>query len=589
MSYKKHHIFLSYSRRDTDMMRKVRDILRADGFLVWTDEHSSMQPGTPDWTHSIEQALDNVECLTLIATPDSKQSHWVREELNYAKSQNITIYVLLARGEESKAIPFGYTLSQRIDIRFEFDKGINTLIQALASQLSFETISAKRTRLDRERKTQLEKEYQEQKRWLEAKAKVNEYIIEVEELVKNTKQWNDILTILAEAKIVASGFIDLIELLDKNESRWKQLVNLNELKRQQEEEALKISLNSSLQQLEKIVDSYIPWVEIEQQISQLKLTLHGEFEFIAKINEWRDYLINIRKEIVNNRLEQALLLSKLTKPDVVTIQKLTDEAIYLSYKRQEIESKVAIINRNIQLANKASYYENSPAKIQQPSKPQARIVNNSQFLEHIIQRPRFQLVFNLAMWCPIAIPAFAYLFVDLPSNSIAQGLEWIIFCILIVIWIFFADEILSLFGELGRVGAIILTLVIEFIAVISIASVVNIAIVGVVSSIILGISSNLDADNNRLKTKLSREICIALYVVIGFTMFVSASNTANGVMGIILGIFGGAITTYICDMTFKVSLSITRSISNFNIILILFVLVLILTWIYFLYGYKNFM
>ncbi|HEX2907062.1 MAG TPA: toll/interleukin-1 receptor domain-containing protein, partial [Phototrophicaceae bacterium] len=112
-------IFLSYSRRDEDLMHRVRDSLRADGLEVWTDEN--LAPGTRSWKSAIESALENASCLVVILSPDSKKSAWVREEMNYAEAQNIRIFPLLARGEAKTAVPFGFITAQWVDIRQEND------------------------------------------------------------------------------------------------------------------------------------------------------------------------------------------------------------------------------------------------------------------------------------------------------------------------------------------------------------------------------------------------------------------------------------------------------------------------------------
>ncbi|MDX1991410.1 MAG: TIR domain-containing protein [bacterium] len=109
------HIFLSYSREDTAIMRRVRDDLRAEGLKVWTDEN--LEPGLRSWQIAIERALDAASCLVVILTPSSKQSPWVREEMNYAELQDVRIFPILARGTERNAVPFGFITAQWVDIR----------------------------------------------------------------------------------------------------------------------------------------------------------------------------------------------------------------------------------------------------------------------------------------------------------------------------------------------------------------------------------------------------------------------------------------------------------------------------------------
>lgn len=110
-----HHVFLSYSRKDTAFMKRIKiDLVRA-GLSVWTDEN--LDPGTPSWQQSIEMALKNSGCIMCILSPDSAKSQWVREELHFARIHSIELVLLLARGDERESIPFGYASAQWTDIR----------------------------------------------------------------------------------------------------------------------------------------------------------------------------------------------------------------------------------------------------------------------------------------------------------------------------------------------------------------------------------------------------------------------------------------------------------------------------------------
>lgn len=110
-----HHVFLSYSRKDLAFMKRIQTDLQRAGLVVWTDEQ--LEPGTTSWQVAIEKAIRNAGCVMCIFSPDSANSQWVREELNYARLNNIQIMPLLARGDEQSSIPFGYSTSQWIDIR----------------------------------------------------------------------------------------------------------------------------------------------------------------------------------------------------------------------------------------------------------------------------------------------------------------------------------------------------------------------------------------------------------------------------------------------------------------------------------------
>lgn len=134
----KHHVFLSYSRRDKLIMQQIRDGLREASLTVWTDE--GIEPGTRSWRVAIEDALLNTGCVVCILSPDANQSRWVRSELEFAEAHEIPIFLILARGDERSSIPFGFATFQWIDIRDaqSFEGGILTLISTLKDRLDNE-------------------------------------------------------------------------------------------------------------------------------------------------------------------------------------------------------------------------------------------------------------------------------------------------------------------------------------------------------------------------------------------------------------------------------------------------------------------
>ncbi|MBC7871278.1 MAG: TIR domain-containing protein [Chitinophagaceae bacterium] len=134
------HIFLSYSREDIVIMQRVRDDLRAEGLKVWTDEN--LIPGLKSWKRDIQNALDNAACLVVVLTPHAKKSEWVSEELNYAESQDVRIFPILARGTEKTAVPFGFITAQRVDIRDEsnYKSEIQKLVFTMRVHFGLQTL-----------------------------------------------------------------------------------------------------------------------------------------------------------------------------------------------------------------------------------------------------------------------------------------------------------------------------------------------------------------------------------------------------------------------------------------------------------------
>jgi hypothetical protein len=138
-----HHVFLSYSHKDADLMQRVCDDLRAVRLTVWTDE--GIEPGTSSWKKAIQEAIENAGCLVVILSPDAKQSEWVERELDYASAQKVRIFPLLARGDERDAIPFALSGSQFIDMRFAYASGLHNLTAVLRDHLGLNPETPART------------------------------------------------------------------------------------------------------------------------------------------------------------------------------------------------------------------------------------------------------------------------------------------------------------------------------------------------------------------------------------------------------------------------------------------------------------
>ena len=114
-----HNIFLSYSREDGNLMKKLKGDLEQIGFEVWTD--ANIQPGSPSWKVTIEQAIRDAHCIVVIFSPSAAQSKWVRAELDFSEAQGKYIFPVLAKGTSADAVPLGYSSHQWIDLRKEKD------------------------------------------------------------------------------------------------------------------------------------------------------------------------------------------------------------------------------------------------------------------------------------------------------------------------------------------------------------------------------------------------------------------------------------------------------------------------------------
>lgn len=131
-------------------MQRVKNNLEHEGLSVWIDTER-IPSDSPDWQKNIEIAIENVDCLLVIFSPDAKKSKWVRAELDYAEAQHKPIFRLLARGTSQNAIPLGHTGAHRFDIRdgANSELVIHELINKICARFGKESAS-EQTRIDME-------------------------------------------------------------------------------------------------------------------------------------------------------------------------------------------------------------------------------------------------------------------------------------------------------------------------------------------------------------------------------------------------------------------------------------------------------
>jgi hypothetical protein len=123
---KENLIFLSYSRKDTSQMLKIKKYLVDIGFNVWTDE--KIEPGTPVWEMAIENAITNSLAFIVLLSPASKESFWVRREIQFTETFRVPIYPILIKGDIKTSVPISLITVQRIDVTNNFAKEMQKLV-----------------------------------------------------------------------------------------------------------------------------------------------------------------------------------------------------------------------------------------------------------------------------------------------------------------------------------------------------------------------------------------------------------------------------------------------------------------------------
>jgi len=130
------YVFISYSRANRVFVERMIADLEARGLHVWIDK-IGLKPGTRNWEQALRDAIQNSRAVVLVATPNSRQSTYVQDELAIADMYGRPYYpVWAAAGAsdkewmESTAIGRGST--QFVDLRpHNYTDGIEALAAAL--------------------------------------------------------------------------------------------------------------------------------------------------------------------------------------------------------------------------------------------------------------------------------------------------------------------------------------------------------------------------------------------------------------------------------------------------------------------------
>ena len=89
------HIFISYSRKDRDYVRKLEDELRKRGFDPWMDDRIDFGDR---WWRTIDRYIRTCAAFVVVMTPGSEQSEWVEREVQLALRERKPVFPLLLRG-----------------------------------------------------------------------------------------------------------------------------------------------------------------------------------------------------------------------------------------------------------------------------------------------------------------------------------------------------------------------------------------------------------------------------------------------------------------------------------------------------------
>lgn len=97
-------IFISYSRRDKELVKKLHAALCKLNRNIWVDWENI--PLTADWWKEIEAGIEAAETFIFVISPDSINSKVCTQEIDQAVKCSKRLVLILWRDDESE-VSFG--------------------------------------------------------------------------------------------------------------------------------------------------------------------------------------------------------------------------------------------------------------------------------------------------------------------------------------------------------------------------------------------------------------------------------------------------------------------------------------------------
>ncbi|HXQ34535.1 MAG TPA: toll/interleukin-1 receptor domain-containing protein [Anaerolineales bacterium] len=134
------HFFISYSRTDTAQKQNIVKQLRARGVNLWVDIEN-LVPGTPAWEREIERAIRGAAGIIVLLSPESNNSEWVRREISFAEQNDKQVFPVLIYGDEDDSIPLRLSNHQHVDLRRNYNNGLDELADVLKDHLGITVVN----------------------------------------------------------------------------------------------------------------------------------------------------------------------------------------------------------------------------------------------------------------------------------------------------------------------------------------------------------------------------------------------------------------------------------------------------------------
>jgi hypothetical protein len=96
-------IFISYSRKDKDFVRRLDESLKTRGREAWVDWEDICP--TEEWMQAIHAAIESTDTFIFVLTPDSVASLVCGREIAHAAANNKRMVPIVARDVPAEAVP----------------------------------------------------------------------------------------------------------------------------------------------------------------------------------------------------------------------------------------------------------------------------------------------------------------------------------------------------------------------------------------------------------------------------------------------------------------------------------------------------
>jgi WD40 repeat protein len=130
-------VFISYSRKDADFVRRLHDGLTAQKRDVWVDWNDI--PVTAEWWREVQAGIDSADSVLFVMSPDSLASKVCGEELAYAVQQHKRLVPIVYRDVGSQSVPDALGRHNWLFMRDsdDFAARFGTLVHALDTDLDY--------------------------------------------------------------------------------------------------------------------------------------------------------------------------------------------------------------------------------------------------------------------------------------------------------------------------------------------------------------------------------------------------------------------------------------------------------------------